>query len=255
RLRDAAGAFRRDLGVVHTDAAGRFTVTVPASATTGYRPSAPIGPPETLGIDAVGFTGSGGSAAADGSVAVPVASHAKGLALRNSFVSSVGWVNPGQTYPFLVRVLNASATRYRHATVTLHGVSGMTIRSAHVLHGNRLRVRHGGITWRVGSLPAGTRAKPTTRTLVVSARSKSLHQDPRVVWKNLSTTARLRYAKHTRTATSHGPRVVPAEDTFSTARYGDRPFPVVPVDYADFQHTANHPAVKLDRVINGRTNR
>ena len=38
------------------------------------------------------------------------------------------------------------------------------------------------------------------------------------------------------TDASHGPKVIPPRETFDTARYGDRPFPVVPVDCFDRKH-------------------
>ena len=42
----------------------------------------------------------------------------------------------------------------------------------------------------------------------------------------------------TSTSTSHGPKVIPPAERFETARYGDRPFPVVPVQYTDRAYTA-----------------
>jgi M6 family metalloprotease-like protein len=256
RLHDAAGRTLADLGTVTSGSDGQFSVAVPASATAGYRGSQPVGKPVALGIDATSVRGSAGTAKQAGSLEVAVATHAKGLRITNNFVSSVGWVTPGQVYPFLVRVLNPSAKKHTHARVKLHSVSGMVIRGAKVLGGKQLTVRHGRLTWRAGSLKPGTTAKPTTKTLVVKARARTFAEDPRVVWKDVSALAKLRYdgTKH-RKARSHGPRVVPATDNFATARYGDRPFPVVPVDYFDFQHDADHPAAKLDAVINGRKNK
>ena len=35
---------------------------------------------------------------------------------------------------------------------------------------------------------------------------------------------------------SHGPKVIPPQGGYETSRYGDRPFPVVPVDYSDRSH-------------------
>jgi M6 family metalloprotease-like protein len=257
RLHDATGRLGRDLGTVTTDAQGRFMTTVPGTATAGYVAPAPLGSSSTLAVDATRVDGlGGGSAHAAGSAAVPVTATAKGLRVEDAFVSSVGWVTPGKTYPFLVRVINPSAKKHTRIKVTIASVSGMKIRRAHVLHGNRLPVHNGVLTWRLRSIAAGTTAKPTTKTLVVTGRANSYRQDPKVVWKNIATTAHLRYDGHVhRAATSHGPRVIPPDDTFASARFGDRPFPVVPVDYADFQHDADHPATKLDGVINGRSNR
>jgi immune inhibitor A len=254
RLHDATGAFSRDLGTVEADATGHFAAFVPAAATADYVPPSRLGQPVALAVDALAADADASRAA--GSASIPVVTTSKGLRLQNSFVSSVGWVQPGQRYPFLVRVLNPSAKKHTRVKVTLRSVSGMKIRAAHVLKGRHLKVRHGKVTWRMKSIAPGTTAKPTTKTLVVAGKAKTLKQDPRVVWKDISAKARLVYdgTAH-RHARSHGPRVIPQGDNWKTARYGDRPFPVVPVDYVDFQHEDDHPASTLDSVINGRKNK
>ena len=70
---------------------------------------------------------------------------------------------------------------------------------------------------------------------MVEARAAGLVADPEVVWKDLSTTATLTYAGQPAqiTSTTHGPKVIPPEGGFDTARYGDKPFPIVPVEYID----------------------
>ena len=48
-----------------------------------------------------------------------------------------------------------------------------------------------------------------------------------------------------------GPKVIPPKETFDTARYGDRPFPVVPVDWFDRKHeAATHGRVASRDMIN-----
>lgn len=255
---DATGAFRREVGSVTTDAAGRFVATVPGSATAGYAGTAPIGVADVLAVDANRVVAADGRAATEaGSTGVRVAAaKAKGLRLTNNFVSSVGWVKPGERYPFLVTVLNPSSARHRHVTVSVRSVPGMRIVAGHVQRGPTLRVRHGAVRYRMASIAAASKNKPVSRTLILTGQAKSVKQDPRVVWRDISATATLTYdRKHHARATSHGPRVIPPNATFDTARYGDRPFPVVPVDYADFQHDPTHPASKLDTVINGRSNK
>src|SRR6185436_1341710 len=76
-------------------------------------------------------------------------------------------------------------------------------------------------------------------------------QDPQIVWKNLSSTATLSYTGGPGglTSTSHGPKVIPPRAIYDTARYGDRPFPVVPVDYSDRQHAASHTGRALETKI------
>ncbi len=49
---------------------------------------------------------------------------------------------------------------------------------------------------------------------------------------------------------SHGPRVIPQDEQYDTARYGDRPFPVVPVDYLDRKHQDGHTGDQLSEKIN-----
>ena len=71
-------------------------------------------------------------------------------------------------------------------------------------------------------------------------------QDPQIVWKDLSSTATLGDV----TATSHGPKVIPPSGGYETARYGDRPFPVVPVDFSDRAHGAGSSAGRLATKIN-----
>src|SRR3954468_14521939 len=95
-----------------------------------------------------------------------------------------------------------------------------------VATGDGARIDGGRLVWDAGVVP-GTAdpTKPAARTAVVEAKAATLDADPRIVWKNLSTTATSTTAG---TSTSHGPKVIPPSETFDTARYGDRPFPVVP---------------------------
>ena len=81
---------------------------------------------------------------------------------------------------------------------------------------------------------------------VLEARADTLQQDPQIVWKDLSSTATLGDV----TATSHGPKVIPPSGGYETARYGDRPFPVVPVDFSDRAHGAGSSAGRLATKIN-----
>ena len=90
-----------------------------------------------------------------------------------------------------------------------------------------------------GPAPRRADGTPGVRFKVVEAKADSLAEDPEIAWKNLSSTATLSYgAAQTQTASSHGPKVIPPTGGFETARYGDRPFPVVPVDFRDRKHDA-----------------
>src|SRR3954469_16434522 len=91
------------------------------------------------------------------------ASPAAAATIENDFVSSRGWVKPGETYPFTLKVTGPVT----NATVTLSPPDGTTITSA--------------TTWEVGTLAAGQTARK-----VFEARADTLEQDPEIVWKNLS---------------------------------------------------------------------
>ncbi len=151
--------------------------------------------------------------------------------LENDFVSSTGWVKPGETYPFTITVTGPVTG----ATVTLTAPPGTTI--------------SGPLTWDVGTLAPGATARK-----VFEARADTLAQDPEVVWRNLSSLATLSYDGGTAEARSHGPKVIPPDGGYETARYGDRPFPVVPVDFADRAMADAAAATKLQSKINDPTN-
>jgi M6 family metalloprotease-like protein len=170
-------------------------------------------------------------------LAAPATASAAGLELTNSFVSSTGWVKPGDSYPFTLRVGNTGETA-EGATVTVPAPEGATFADP---AGDAASVADGVLTWNVGEVPAGGE-----RTLVVEATADGLAANPRIVWRDLSSTATLGDA----TARSHGPKVIPPQGGYDTARYGDRPFPVVPVDFSDRPHEAGNTAEKLAAKIN-----
>ena len=176
------------------------------------------------------------------------------LVVENAFVSAFGWVKPGETYPFRVLVKNYTRSPRYGARVRLAPVTGMRFVRAQPLTGSgSARIANGSLEWTIGKVNANSKATPTVKTLVVLARAHSLKRDPRVVWRDLSTTALLTYRggpKGGLFSKSHGPKVVPPGGAYETARYGDRPFPVVPVDYLDRGHSSAHSAEKLASVIN-----
>ena len=156
-----------------------------------------------------------------------------GVIIEAKFVSSLGWVKPGEGYPFRVLVHNTTATPVTGATVSIPAPDGVVF-----LHANdpAATVDDAQISWHPAGLAGGTAAAPSSATLVVEARAKGLGEDPQIVWKNLSTAATLTYAGGPAggvTSITHGPKVIPPDPAYDTARYGDRPFPVVPVAYVD----------------------
>ncbi|MBB6627962.1 immune inhibitor A [Nocardioides sp. KIGAM211] len=166
-----------------------------------------------------------------------------GLEVENSFVSSVGWVKPGDSYPSRIIVTNTSALPVTGATVTVTAPEGSTITAA----GSGATVTGGGTgaAWTVPVVEPGA-----TKTLVLDSVADTTAQNPEIVWRDISTSADVTVAGATQTATSHGPKVIPPSDTYDTARYGDRPFPVVPVQYRDRAYQAGHNGDSLESVIN-----
>ena len=163
--------------------------------------------------------------------------------LENSFVSSVGWVKPGEAYPFTVRVKNFRAAPVTGARVTIGAPDGTTLT--------------GDSSWNAGTIPAADAdGNPGVKEKVFEARADTLGQDPQIVWKDLSSTATLAYdgGADDLAQRSHGPKVIPPSGGYETARYGDRPFPVVPVDYNDRSHGDGSSASRLAGKINDPEN-
>jgi M6 family metalloprotease-like protein len=257
RLVAPGGVVRGPYGPYTAGADGSFSAILPSSATTGLTADASTGFQVSAAIEAVQavygdpLTG-GWHASRAGATPLTMRIPAGSLILENTFVSSVGWVKPGDTYPFRVFVKNFTDAAASGAQVTIPAADGMSFVSATPVTGSgTATATAGSITWDVGSVPARTESGPGLKTLVVEARADTLGQDAQVVWKNLSTTATLTYSGGpTLESKSHGPKVIPPKETFNTARYGDRPFPVVPVDWFDRKHEANHTGDRLADVIN-----
>ena len=175
-----------------------------------------------------------------------------GLAMENAFVSSVGWVKPGESYPSRLVLSNSGQRAITDITVSVSVPRGAQLTQARpVAKVGTATLSQGAVQWRIPALAAGARA-----LLVLEARALTQQQDPTIAWRDLSSTAVVNHSGAARKleARAHGPKVIPATGGYESARYGDRPFPVVPVDYADFQHTPANSSAKLDKVINDRTN-
>jgi M6 family metalloprotease-like protein len=229
---------------------GSFSAVVPGSVTRLAHPTKDTGYVQTLAVRAVDAKAGGKTEAFAGSVPLAVAAAVAGLEIENDFTSSKGWVKPGETYPFRVTLRNYDGAD-TGVEVTLPEVAGMRFLEAEPgASSGTAAIASGTITWTVGSIAAGTAESPKTATLIVQARAETTSEDPEVVWKDISTTATLAYDSGTGSSRSHGPKVIPQDDIYNTARYGDRPFPVVPVDYADRAHTAEHTGELLSNKIN-----
>jgi immune inhibitor A len=254
-IRGPYGPFTANRG-----AAGQISETLPWSATSGLTATAATNYETTVGLEVVnasyadpvtGAWQATGVSAGYVTLTVPPPS----LVLENSFVSAVGWVKPGDAYPFRVFVKNYGHAAEAGAVVKLPAVDGTTFTKVQPTPGSGTAAvaADGSITWTVGTVPARTDAGPGTTALVVEAKADRLTQDLQIVWKDLSSTASLTYTGGpTVTDKAQGPKVIPPDESFDTARYGNRPFPVVPVDYRDRKHDATHSADRLLAVINSK---
>ena len=189
------------------------------------------------GFEDDGPLGSGFWAAPDGEPAGSAAITAvpDGPVLENSFVSSKGWVKPGDDLP---------VHRPRRATTRTPPFEDLVPSPSAVPDGTTLAQRPPQLGTRLDVRRRALTARPASR-LVLEAKADTLQQDPQIVWKDLSTTAQLPTAAGPPASPSHGPKVIPPSGGYETARYGDRPFPVVPVDFTDRAHGAGSSAGRL----------
>ncbi len=165
------------------------------------------------------------------------------LRIENSFVSAEGWVKPGDTYPSRILLTNDGAAPAVGAVVTVDAPRGTDLTDvrgpgAHPLTADQ-------VVWTPGSIAPGA-----TATLVLESQADTLAEEPTLVWRDLSTTAVLDTAEPDVTVLSHGPKVIPPGETYETAKYGDRPFPVVPVQYTDRSYQDSNSGEELEGVIN-----
>lgn len=167
-----------------------------------------------------------------------------GLTITNSFVSSLGWVKPGDAYPSRILLTNTTRSTVSGATVTVSAPRGSAITSARSEVG-AVSSSAASAQWSVPEISAGV-----TVQLILEHEAATLAQEPTVVWRDLSTTARLSVGDLANAVPGHGPKVIPPGGAYDSARYGDRPFPVVPVAYNDRDYQGQHSGGDLDRVVN-----
>ncbi|MGH3368637.1 MAG: hypothetical protein ACRDPR_01425, partial [Nocardioidaceae bacterium] len=191
--------------------AGAISATIPAAATTGitadettnFKAAVSIAVIDAAYNDNTPYVTSGGipstlgqwAATRAGAGAVTLSVPPNKLLLENSFVSAVGWVKPGATYPFRVFVRNYTASAELGALVTIPAPDGTTFTNATAVNGSGSCVVNGGggINWNIGAVAAAGPGGPTIKTCVVEAKADSTAQEPQIVWKNLSSTATLTY--------------------------------------------------------------
>ncbi|MCA1832205.1 MAG: immune inhibitor A domain-containing protein [Actinomycetota bacterium] len=160
------------------------------------------------------------------------------------FTSETGWVEPGSEYVHQIEYRNVSRKPASGVTVTYNIPDAARYVKATPAPSS---VGAGTLTWNIGSIASGS-DWAVARRILITMRALSEDQDRTVVWKNLSATVSLSQSGVDGDATSltHGPRVA----TLDTARYGDRPFPVVLVDYLDAKHSPARPGWYYEQLIN-----
>ena len=162
-------------------------------------------------------------------------------------MSAVGWVKPGDTYPFRVLVKNFTSSAASNAQVTIPAADGMVF---------AMRPPSGGtvsvsptsldVDDRLGRRPGPERPGPED----ARRRRTGRHARPGPA-DRLEEPLDDRHASPTRAArpsssTSHGPKVIPPKADVSTRpATATGPFPVVPVDYFDRKHEAAHSGERL----------
>jgi M6 family metalloprotease-like protein len=246
---------------ITADANGDFAFTIPAGATNPFETGPDGNFIQTVSIEAVKATYTDPSTGEwkgrrAGAVSLKIFTQPDILLLHNSFVSSLGWVKPGQEYPFRITVDNFTSADATGVTVTVPAPDGVRFRTASPLDSGQSATVAGdkkSLTWTIGGLAKAAQGDATSTTLVVKARALRLSEDPQIAWKDISSTATLDYVGYSGpaiTSESHGPKVIPPAPEFDTARYGDKPFPMVPVDYRDLKHTDAHTGAALSSVVN-----
>ncbi len=241
---DGTELFRKDVTAANN---GSFSEQVPGESTDSLVENGALA---VTAVDAGYDDASTGAWAAEtaGTATHTIQVPATTLVLKNSFVSSVGWVKPGDTYPSRILVTNPTAAPITGASVSLTAPTGTSFTSAAGPGSHPVAAQ--GFTWTLPTLAAGE-----TRVLVLESKAKTVGQLATIVWRDLSTTAVLHVAgEQDSTSTSHGPKVIPPDTNYDTARYGDRPFPVVPLQYSDRSYQSNHSGDSLESVINAPAN-
>lgn len=230
-------------GPYTSDDTGAYALTLPATATQDLAP----GRYAAYIVDAEDLDAAT-SAAVAGRFDITKAEDMS-LTLHASYVSSTGWVKPGETYPFRVRLSNNTQAAVENLKVSIPSVPSVSFTKALSLgDSGTVNSTSTQVDWSLALLEAGQSA-----TLVVEAQAASLEQDPRVVWKDLSVTANLSSDGLTLSSATHGPKVIPPQSSFESARFGDKPFPMVLVDYLDpilGKHSPDSQASVLDTVVN-----
>ncbi len=179
--------------------------------------------------------------------------------IEAKFNSAYGWVKPGETYPLFVQYkADAAGASSATVTVTLPPSAVFVSATPAAISGNGTSASP--LTFSLGSLAPNASGK-----ILLRARAKNVTEDPEIMWKDISASAKLTSAvlgvsQPEQSTKTRGPKVT----TLTTARYGERPFPVVMVQYQDIKRckgvgdpypecTGDHTALALDAAVNSQT--
>lgn len=191
--------------------------------------------------------------------ATGIVTFANAATITAKFNSAYGWVKPGESYPFFVNYA-AGPTGATDVTVTVTLPPSAVFLSSSPTPASGNGSASAPLTYRFDTL-----APNASGRILIQARAMDLAEDPEIMWKNLSATATMTatvggVAQPAQSSTTMGPKVT----TLPTARYGERPFPVVMVQYQDIKRctgpgqpyeecTGDHTAEALDAAVNSRT--
>ena len=184
-----------------------------------------------------------------------------GLTVVAKVFTSGGWVQPDEAYPVVIEY-SAGDAPVAGATIklTLNSASNYNNKSTPAAaSGNG--TASAPLTYVIPALGAGESGR-----IIAEAKAKSLAEDPEILWKDLSAKLLVEVpGQAAMNAVTHGPKVT----TLASARYGDRPFPVVMVQYQDVRRCSgagerangvpadecesDHTAERLDEAVNSRT--
>ncbi len=178
-----------------------------------------------------------------------------GLTLKAQAFAADGWTPPGAEFPLvLAYTTGGNAVAGATVSVTLHSASVFVASTPAPTSGNG--TAGSPLQYTIPLVPANSRG-----SIVIRVRARTLVEDPQVIWKDVSADVSMTVIGQSAvTGRTHGPKVT----TMESARYGDRPFPVVMVQYQDIKHcegagdpysecTGNHTSAALDEAVNSRT--
>ena len=110
---------------------------------------------------------------------------AQAVKLTAKFNSAYGWVKPGETYPFFIHY-QAGATGAATATIKVTIPPSAVYVNASPAPASGTGSLTAPLTWNLGAL-----APNASGRIMVRARALGLDEDPEIIWKDISATARL----------------------------------------------------------------